>query len=233
VMLEECLDEVDASIAEIKRKFYGVTTGRVINLLDPLMLGRVQVQMPFIDALDLSPWARIAMPMAGILHGTYFIPNIGDEVLIAFEHGDVNAPYVLGSLWTAAAPPPQQSPLPQIRELRTLAGNQIVFTEVPPSVTIQTGPTSPVPAPTPPSPGGPHHTVMLSPAGIQAMTPTSILLQVGATTLLMTPESITIQAAGNIVTINAGGVNIVSPANINVTAGGSAAVTAPLVRINS
>ena len=232
-MLEECLDEVDQSIEDIKRKYYGVTTGTVINVLDPLMLGRVQVQMQFIDALDLSPWARIAVPMAGMLHGSYFIPNIGDTVLLAFEHGDVNAPYVLGSLWSAAAPPPQQTPVPQIRELRTLAGNQIVFTEVPPSVTIQTGPTAPVPAPAPPSSVGPHHTVMLSPAGIQAMTPTSILLQVGATTLLMTPEGITLQASGNIVTLGAGGINIVAGVNTSITAGGVASVTAPLVRINS
>ena len=70
----------------------------MINLLDPLTLGRVQVQLPFIDALDLSPWARIAVPMAGLGHGHYFIPNLSDEVLVAFEHGDVNAPYIIGSL---------------------------------------------------------------------------------------------------------------------------------------
>ena len=81
-----------------------------------------------LDSLDLSPWARIALPMAGVLHGMYFIPNINDEVLVAFEHGDVNAPYIIGSLWNAMAPPPLQSPVPQIRAIRTLAGNQIVFT---------------------------------------------------------------------------------------------------------
>src|SRR5690606_29811971 len=119
---------------------------------DPMTLGRVQVQLPFIDSLDPSPWARIAMPMAGPLHGSYFIPDIGTEVLVAFEHGDIKAPYIIGCLWNATALPPLPSPLPQIRATRTLAGNQIVFTEVPPSVTIQTGPTPPGVIPAPPTP---------------------------------------------------------------------------------
>lgn len=93
-------------------RIYGVVVGRVINMLDPNALGRLQVQLPFIDALDLSPWARVASPMAGLFHGTYFIPNLGDEVLVAFEHGDINAPYIIGSLWNAVARPPLSSPVP-------------------------------------------------------------------------------------------------------------------------
>src|SRR5262245_6023917 len=136
---------------EGSKKFYGVAVGKVLNPIDPLMLGRVQVQLPFVDSLDLSPWARIAVPMGGPFHGDYFVPNPGDEVLLVFEHGDINAPYIIGSVWNMMSRPPLPSPLPQIRTIRTLAGNQIVFSEVPPSVTIQTGPTSPVPVPTPPS----------------------------------------------------------------------------------
>jgi hypothetical protein len=50
------------------KRFYGVTTGTVINILDPLVLGRVQVQLKFVDDLDLSPWCRVATMMAGIAH---------------------------------------------------------------------------------------------------------------------------------------------------------------------
>jgi hypothetical protein len=231
-MIENVLDDMEATIEEVKKKFYGVVTGRVINPIDPLLLGRVQVQLPFLDALDLAPWARIAVPMAGILHGHYFIPNLGDEVLVAFEHGDVNAPYILGSLWTALAPPPLQSPLPQIRGIRTLAGNQIVFTEVPPSVTIQSAPTPPAVMPAPPSPVGPHNTVMLSPAGIQAMSPTTITLQVGTTSLIITPASITLQAGANVVALTPAGVNITSGGPLTITAAGPCTVAAPLVTIN-
>ena len=81
------------------KRFYGVSTATVIDPLDPLFLGRVQVQLPFVDFLDLSPWARIAVPMAGQFSGFYCLPKVGDEVLVAFEHGDINVPYVIGSLW--------------------------------------------------------------------------------------------------------------------------------------
>lgn len=96
-------------------KIYGVVVGRVINLLDPLMLGRVQVEIPAIDALDLSPWARVATPAASLASGFYWIPSLEDEVLVAFEQGDINAPYVIGCLWSAIMVPPLPSPLPQIR----------------------------------------------------------------------------------------------------------------------
>jgi hypothetical protein len=231
-MIEDVVDAVEQSIEDVKKKFYGVTTGRVIDVLDPLMLGRVKVQLPFIDALDLAPWARIAVPFAGIMSGHYFIPNFGDQVLVAFEHGDVNAPYVIGALWTAMSPPPLQSPVPQIRAIRTLAGNQIVITEAPPSIAIQNAPTPPVALPAPPSPTGPHCTVMLSPAGVQVMSPTMVMVQVAATTLLVTPEGITMQASGNVVSLSPAGVTISSAGALNVTAAGPCTIAAPLVKIN-
>jgi phage baseplate assembly protein gpV len=216
-VIEETLGKQDADIAELKRKYYGVVTGTVINPLDPLMLGRVQVQLPFIDSLDLSPWARVATPMAGPASGFYFLPNVGDEVLVAFEHGDVNAPYVIGSLWGAMAPPPLPSPVPQIRTLRTLAGVQVILTEIPPSVTIMT-------------PTG--QTILMSPAGIQ--------ITAGTDVINMTPDGITLHApnvnivADAAVSIVAGtALSVSAGAGATVTAGGTASITAPLVRINS
>ena len=208
---------------EVNKKYYGVTVGKVINPLDPMMLGRVQVQLPFIDSLDLSPWARVAVPMAGLLHGTYFIPNLGDEVLVAFEHGDVNAPYIIGCLWNAMAPPPLPSPVPQIRAIRTLAGNQIVFTEAPPSVTIQTAPTPPVTMPAPPTPTGPYQTIMLSSAGIQIMSPTPIQI--------MSPTGIQIMAGANIINLTPDGITITGTPNLNLTAAGVVNITGPAINI--
>src|SRR5260370_21281620 len=126
-MIEELFENIEVAIEGIKKKYYGVVTGRVINLLDPLTLGRVQVQLPFIDSVDLSPWARVAVLLAGPLHGSYFIPNIGDEVLVAFEHGDVNAPHIIGSLWNAMSPPPLPPPLSPTSLFQTLANNHIQF----------------------------------------------------------------------------------------------------------
>jgi uncharacterized protein involved in type VI secretion and phage assembly len=53
-------------------------------------------------------WARIATLMAGNKRGTWFIPEPGDEVLLAFEGNDPSQPYVLGALWNAGNPPPEQ-----------------------------------------------------------------------------------------------------------------------------
>lgn len=230
-MIEETLSSFDQSIDDLKKKFFGVTTGRVINQLDPLTLGRIQVQLPFIDAVDFSPWARVVTPMAGQLAGSYFIPNVGDEVLVAFEQGDVNAPYVIGCLWTAIAPPPMPSPMPQIRAIRTLTGNQIVFTEVPPSITIQTSPTPPVTLPSPPAPTGPYQTIALNPAGVQVATPTMVSIMVGTTSVIVTPESVSVVAGSAVLTMGPGSIAMQAPA-ITIAATGTLSLTGSLVTIN-
>jgi hypothetical protein len=229
-MIEETLNEMDSAIEDLQNKFYGVTVGRVINVADPMFLSRVQVQLPFLDSLDLSPWARVAVPMAGPTHGAYFIPNVGDEVLVAFEHGDVSAPYIIGSLWNVQNLPPLPSPLAQIRTLRTLVGNQIVFSEAPPTVTIQSGPTPPATIPAPPTPAGPP-TIIMSPTGVQII--------FGMSVINMTPDGITITGTPNLNLTATASINITAPnvsingaAATSVQSGGVCNVTAPLVKIN-
>lgn len=231
-MIEEVLLGEASSDEDVKRKMIGVQVGRVINLLDPLTLGRVQVQLPSIDALDLAPWARVAMPMASMLCGFYFIPQVGDQVLVAFEHGDLNAPYVIGSLWSAMAPPPQPTPLPQIRGIRTLTGNQLVFEEIPPSVTLQSGPTSPIPMPMPPSPVGPYSTIRLSPIGIDIMNPVGITMMCGPNILKLGPEGLTVTIGGSVLSMTAASVTITSPA-VTVAGSGTVSVVGATIRLNS
>ena len=77
----------------------GVVIGIVTNNSDPDGLSRVKVKFPRLSDTDESFWARVAAPMAGNDRGTYFLPEVDDEVLVVFEHGDVRFPYVLGSLW--------------------------------------------------------------------------------------------------------------------------------------
>jgi len=230
-MIEELLTSVEESIDDLNKKFYGVTTGRVINVLDPFMLGRVQVQLPFIDALDLSPWARVVTPMAGKLAGSYFIPNVLDEVLVAFEHGDVNAPYVIGCLWSTFSPPPLPSPLPQIRAIRTQFGNQIVFTELPPSVTIQTGPTPPLVLPAPPTPTADYHTFTMNPSGVEITTPTMVTMLVGTTQVVVTPVAVTINIGASSLTLTQAGVVMHAP-TISLVADGAVTIKGAVVNIN-
>lgn len=184
---------IGADSAEADPKIYGVAVGRVINMLDPLLMGRLQVQIPIIDALDLSPWARVATPAASLASGFYWIPNLGDEVLLAFEQGDINAPYIIGCLWSAIMVPPLPSPIPQIRMIRTPLGNQIMFTEVPPTITISTASLL--------------QSIVMTPAGIQIIA--------GANIINMTPDGVTITGTPNINLVASGQINITAP-NVNV-----------------
>lgn len=230
-MIEDALEAIGESIAEVTRKFYGVTTGQVIDLADPLMLGRAKVRLPFVDATDLSAWARVAVPTVGLQYGSYLLPDIGDEVLVAFEHGSIDAPYILGALWTAVSQPPLTSPLPQVRGIRTRVGNQIVFEDVPPAITIQTAPTAPQVMPTPPSPLGPHSSISMRAEGTEVTSPTTIRLQVGTTMLQMDATQIVLQASGQTVTIGPSGIDITGT-SAGVTAG-DVSITGGTVRINS
>ena len=73
----------------------GVVVGTVSNNIDPLGRGRVRVRFPWFSDLAESAWARCSTPMAGSSRGMYFLPDIGDEVLVAFEHGNFNKPVVV------------------------------------------------------------------------------------------------------------------------------------------
>ncbi|MCM8627311.1 phage baseplate assembly protein V [Accumulibacter sp.] len=84
----------------------GVVVGVVTNNQDPDGLGRVKLRFPWLSDADESFWARIATPMAGSGRGAFFLPEVDDEVLVAFEHGDLRFPYVLGALWNASDKPP-------------------------------------------------------------------------------------------------------------------------------
>jgi len=83
----------------------GIIIGLVTDLDDPEKLGRVKVKFPTLADQE-SDWARLVSPMAGKDRGQFFRPEVGDEVLVAFELGDVRRPYVLGSLWSQTDTPP-------------------------------------------------------------------------------------------------------------------------------
>lgn len=90
----------------------GVYPAQVVNLLDPHQRGRVQVRLPWaVDPADeaYQVWARLATLMAGDGRGTWFIPELGDEVLVAFEAGNPSRPYVIGALWNGQDAPPENA----------------------------------------------------------------------------------------------------------------------------
>ena len=85
----------------------GVVVGVVTNTKDPDTLGRIKVKFPWLSDKDESNWARVASPMAGKERGFFFPPEVNDEVLIAFDHDDINYPYVMGYLWNGKDKPPE------------------------------------------------------------------------------------------------------------------------------
>ena len=91
---------------EQDNRFFGVTIGVVTNNKDPDKLGRVKVKLPWLSEQEESTWARVLTPMAGNQRGLYFLPEVDDEVLVAFEHGQVEFPYILGALWNGKDKPP-------------------------------------------------------------------------------------------------------------------------------
>jgi uncharacterized protein involved in type VI secretion and phage assembly len=101
----------------------GVVPGIVINLEDPENLGRVQLNLP--GLVEVSNWARVAAPMAGPGRGFQFMPEIGDEVLVAFQNGDIQYPYILGYLWNGEERPPSEDP--QLRLMRSKNGHEIAI----------------------------------------------------------------------------------------------------------
>lgn len=92
--------------SERSSKIQGVIVGIVTNNQDPDDLCRVKVKFPGICDDDESNWARVVTFMGGPERGALFLPEVDDEVLVAFEGGDINKPYVIGALWNGVDKPP-------------------------------------------------------------------------------------------------------------------------------
>ena len=111
-------------IFEAQHKICGVVTATVVDINDPENRGRVKVNFPWLcdegemkniqgkhetkERRSDSPWAPVASFMGGPNRGGYFIPEPGDEVLVAFHKGDINHPYIIGTIWNGDAKPPEE-----------------------------------------------------------------------------------------------------------------------------
>ncbi|MEV0292379.1 VgrG-related protein [Nocardia sp. NPDC050710] len=84
----------------------GVVIAQVSDNNDPNNMARVRVTFPWLADGFVSVWARTVQPGAGRERGTLILPEVGDEVLVAFEHGDFRRPYVLGGLFNGVDTPP-------------------------------------------------------------------------------------------------------------------------------
>src|SRR5688572_3781263 len=91
-------------------RWYGVYPALVTNIKDPDGQGRVKVSLPWSPdtaGARYEAWARVATLMGGNNRGSWFVPDVNDEVLVGFEGGAAHRPYVLGGLWNGQDKPPE------------------------------------------------------------------------------------------------------------------------------
>ena len=91
-------------------RWYGAFPALVTDIVDPEGLGRVKIALPWSPdtaGARYETWARLATFMAGNNRGSWFIPDVDDEVLIVFVGGDPRRPYVIGCLWNGKDKPPE------------------------------------------------------------------------------------------------------------------------------
>jgi uncharacterized protein involved in type VI secretion and phage assembly len=181
----------------------GVVTAKVIgpvgdNLfsLNYLTMGADQPSAP----------ARVMMPMAGGKRGTYFIPDQGDEVVVAFEHGDVNFPIIIGAVWNQNDPVPSQADTSAANNVRTIvsrSGHEVTLDDTPGAekVTIKTQ-------------GG--QSLVLDDTGAGTVTLTAM----GGASITMDALSISLSASGSTLTLDASGVTMDTPGIVSMTAAG-------------
>lgn len=123
--------------------------GIVTNNKDPKGWGRVKVRLPTLTEEHESNWARIVALGAGNKRGFDWLPEVEDEVLVGFEHGDIHRPYVIGGVWNGQDKPPEdvnqsvQGGKVRLRTIKTRTGHLIQFADEAQSganegITIQT-----------------------------------------------------------------------------------------------
>jgi phage baseplate assembly protein V len=118
---------------------YGVAPAEVVEN-DGDDEGRVKVKYYWLDkGASISPWVRVSQLHAGGDHGSVFVPEVGDEVLVAFFQGDMRQPYVLGALYNGQKKPPTAHNNGRDQKIiRTRAGHQILFDDKSKEITIST-----------------------------------------------------------------------------------------------
>ena len=121
-------------------KIYEPVIGVVVDNKDPDKLARIKVKFPSLPGDDSSKWAPIVALGAGADRGWFFLPEVDDEVLVMFEHGDFNRPVAIGAIWNGTDKPADKND--GANERRTIVsrcGSKIVFDDDKGTITLEDG----------------------------------------------------------------------------------------------
>ena len=110
------------------RRYYGVAEALVVEVVDPESEGRIKVKFPWFDDAMVSEWCRVAYFYAGNGYGALFVPEVGDEVIVAFVHGDMRLPIILGGLYNGKdKPPTARTDSVDQKVIHTKGGHELLF----------------------------------------------------------------------------------------------------------
>ena len=110
------------------KRYYGVVEAIVTDNVDPAQEGRVKLKFPWFDEQMETEWCRVRQFYAGNGYGAFFIPEVSDEVLVAFIHGDMRQPIILGGLYNGQDKPPSSRQKDKDEKLiRTKGGHRITL----------------------------------------------------------------------------------------------------------
>lgn len=116
-------------------RYYGKYRGMVINNVDPMQQGRIQVQVPDVAGLTPGTWAMPCVPIAGPQSGAYVVPTVGAGVWVEFEQGNPDYPIWVGGFWGSAAEVPALAltgvPASPSVVLQTMGQNTLMLSDTP------------------------------------------------------------------------------------------------------
>ncbi|HEX5749543.1 MAG TPA: phage baseplate assembly protein V [Archangium sp.] len=218
-------------------RMYGLYPALVTDVKDPDNQGRVKVVLPWAPdtaGARYEAWARLVTFMAGNNRGSWFIPDVNDEVLVGFEAGDPRRPYVLGALWNGTDAPPDamdgqglnarkvlrsrngvkitldDSDGKETLLLETPAGQKVTLLDSPASIEVK---------------DSNGNTVKLEAAGISITTPSSARLVVNTGTMEVT--------ASNKLSVTANTVEVTSAGKVSATANTVEVTSASKLTVNA
>ena len=121
-------------------RIYEAVIGIVVDNKDPDKLARVKVKLPTLSADDTTWWAPLSALGAGKQRGWFFLPEVEDEVLVMFEHGDIGRPVVIGALWNGKDKPPDKNAgANEHRVIVTRSGSSLMFDDEKGKIIIEDG----------------------------------------------------------------------------------------------